>query len=75
MIPLYLFLAASSCLILIGAEPIHIPLVRRREPHTIEEYVNAGNALRDKYGYTHSPSKRQSPATIPLINQVILAVL
>ena len=74
MTPLYLSLVAFSCLVLAGAETFHIPLVRRREALTIEDYVNAGNALRDKYGYTHSPSKRQSSATIPLINQVILAL-
>ena len=74
MTPLYLSLVAFSCLALTGAETLHIPLVRRREALTIEDYVNAGNALRDKFGYNHSPSNRQSYATIPLINQVILAL-
>ena len=74
MIPLHLSLVALSCLILAGAEPFHIPLVRRREPLTIEDYVNAGNALRYKYGHTYSPSKRQNTDTIPLVNQVILVL-
>ena len=72
MIPLYLSLAAFSCLSLASAEPFHVPLMRRREPLSIEDYVNAGNALRIKYGDTSSLSKRQNTATIPIIDQVIL---
>jgi len=71
MIPLYLSLAAFSCLSFAGAEPFHVPLMRRREPLSIEDYVNAGNALRIKYGYVNSPSKRQNTATIPIVDQVI----
>ena len=72
MILLYLSLTAFSCLSFAGAEPFHVPLMRRREPLSIEDYVNAGNALRIKYGYVNSPSKRQNTATIPITDQVIL---
>ena len=74
MILLYLFLAAFSCLSFAGAEPFHVPLMRRREPLSIEDYANAGNALRIKYGYTSSPSKRQNTATIPIIDQVSITL-
>ena len=72
MIPLYLSLVAYSCFSFAGAEPSHAPTMRRREPRSIEDYVNAGNALRIKYGSTNSPSKRQNTATIPITDQVIL---
>lgn len=71
MIPLYLSLAAFSCLSFAGAEPFHIPLVRDRTPLSIEDYTHAADSLRYKYGYTHSStSKRQNTAAIPAINQV-----
>lgn len=71
MIPLYLSLAALSCLSFAGAEPFHIPLVRKRAPSSIHEYGVAADAMRFKYGYTHhSSSKRQNTAAIPVINQV-----
>ena len=73
MIPLYLSLGLVSCLSFAGAEPFHIPLVRSG-PRSIEDYVGAGNALRNKYGYTDSLSKRQNTAAVPIINQVILAL-
>ena len=65
MVPLHLSLVALSCLSLAGAEPLHIPLVRKREPLSIE---NAANALGNQFGSTDpSLSKRQD---ISLINQV-----
>jgi len=73
MIPLYLPIVAFSCLSFAGAEPFHVPMMRRREPLSIEDYMNAGNALRIKYGSTSSPSKRQNTA-IPIIDQVILTL-
>jgi hypothetical protein len=71
MIPLYLSLAALSCLSFAGAEPFHFPLTRRSNPLSMDDFVNAAHALRIKYGYTpSSPSKRQNTAGIPIINQV-----
>ena len=70
MIPLHLSLVALSCLGFVGAEPFHVPLVRKRNPTSVEDYANAANALRIKYGYTRSPSKRQNAAAIPITNQV-----
>lgn len=71
MIPIYLSLVVLSCLSFAGAEPFHIPLVRRRDPISVEEWGIAADALRNKYGYPHSsPSKRQDTAAIPIINQV-----
>jgi len=71
MAPLHLFLPALLCLSSVSADPFHIPLVRRRDPISVEEYGIAADALRIKYGYPHSStSKRQNPATIPVINQV-----
>ena len=71
MIPLYLTLAALSCLSFAGAEPFHMPLVRKRTPVSIEEYAHAADALKSKYGHSHSStSKRQNTAAIPIINQV-----
>jgi len=75
MIPLYLSLTALSCLTFAGAvpfhTPLHIPLVVKREPLSLEKYGIAADALRTKYGIPHSsPSKRQDAAGIPLINHV-----
>ena len=71
MVPLFLSLAALSCLGFAGAEPFHIPLVRRHNPLSVEEYAAAADALRSKYHFTHTPnSKRQNTAAIPIINQV-----
>lgn len=71
MISLYLSLAAVSCLSFAGAEPFHIPLVRKSTPGTEYNYGAAADALRMKYGYSHSSaSKRQNTAAIPVINQV-----
>jgi len=72
MIPLYLSLAAVSCLSFAGAEPFHIPLVRKSAPGTEYNYGAAADALRHKYGYPDrsSASKRQNTAAIPVINQV-----
>ena len=71
MIPLHLSLAALSCLSFAGAEPFHIPLVRKNVPHSIDHYAYAADALRGKYGFTHSShSKRQNTAAIPIVNQV-----
>ena len=70
MIPLYLSLVALSCLSLAGAEPFHMPLVRKRAPLSTQGYGNAADALRRKYGYNHpSSSKRQNTVDIPVINQ------
>jgi len=71
MIPLYLSLAAVSCLSFAGAEPFHIPLVRKSPSGTEFNYGAAADALRDKYGYSRpSATKRQNTAAIPVINQV-----
>jgi len=71
MISLYLSLVALSCLSFVGAEPSHIPLVRRRDPISVEGYRIAADALRFKYGYPRSStSKRQNAVAIPLTNQV-----
>ena len=72
MIPLYLSLVALSCLSFAGAEPFHIPLVRKRgDPLTVDEWGVAADALRYKYGYPpSSPLKRQNTAAISVINQV-----
>jgi len=71
MIPLYLSLAAVSCLSFAGAEPFHIPLVRKSNSFTEHDYGVAADALRAKYGFKHSStSKRQNTAAIPVINQV-----
>jgi len=72
MVPLYLSLAALSCLGFAGAEPFHIPLVRKRSPTSVDEYAGAADALRSKYHYHSSTTKRQNTAGIPVINQVRL---
>jgi len=75
MISLYLSLTALSCLSFAGAvpfhNPLHIPLVVKREPLSFEEYGIAAEALRIKYGFLHSsPSKRQDTTGIPITNHV-----
>ena len=71
MIPLHLSLAALSCLSFAGAEPFHIPLVRKRTPLTVDELPGAADGLRNKYNIaSSSASKRQTTAAIPVINQV-----
>lgn len=71
MIPLYVSLVALSCLSFAGAEPFHVPLMRKRTPTTMDGYIVAAEALRIKYGLTpSSPSKRQNTAAVPVINQV-----
>lgn len=75
MLPLSLSLVVLSCLSFAGAEPFHVPLLRKRAPVSIEDYANAAVALRGKYGYTNTTSdfptsKRQNTAAVPIINQV-----
>ena len=69
MTPLYLSLAALSCLSFAGAEPFHMPLVRNGAPLSTQGYGDAADALRRKYRYNYpSTSKRQNTAAIPLVN-------
>ena len=71
MIPLYLSLAALSCLSFAGAEPFHIPLVKKRSALSVNDYAIAADVSRIKYGYPHSStSKRQNTAAVSVINQV-----
>jgi len=77
MISFYLFLTTLSCLTLVGAvpfaAPLHIPLVMKREPLSVDEYWAAADALRVKYGVPYSSlSKRHntSIASIPITNRV-----
>lgn len=72
MIPLTLSLVALSCLSFAGAEPVHVSLTRKRAPMTVDDYGVAADSLRSKYGFGpgSTPSKRQSTAAVPIINQV-----
>jgi len=71
MVPLLLSLAALSCISFAGAEPFHIPLVKKRDPFPARDWGVAADALRTKYGIPNSsPSKRQNTAAVPVINQV-----
>jgi len=68
MIPFHLSLAALSCLSFVSAEPLHIPLVRKRDPVSVDEWGAVVDALESKNGYPYaSPSKRQNAAAIPII--------
>jgi len=75
MIPLYLSLTALSCLTLTSAvpfpAPLHIPLVVKRGPLSVDEYWIAADALKVKYGVPYSSlSKRHNAAAIPITNRV-----
>ena len=72
MIPLSLSLVAFSCLSFAGAEPLHMPLMRKRTPLTVDDYGLAADSLRFKYGYNSgsTTSKRQNSAAVSIINQV-----
>ena len=71
MVPLYFSLVALSYLGFAGAEPFHVPLVRKSHTHTVDDYAIAADALRNKYGHTHSSaSKRQNTGGFSVINQV-----
>jgi hypothetical protein len=58
-------------------DPIHIPMSRRRNarrgdsPVDLDHYVNAANALRQKYNIGSPMSRRAAQtAAIPITNQV-----
>jgi len=76
MVPIYLSLAALSYLTFAGAvpfhaAPLHIPLVVKRKPLSVDEYWIAADALRVKYGVPYSSlSKRHQTAAIPITNRV-----
>lgn len=72
MVPLYLSLAALSCLSFASAEPLHVPLTRKRAPSTMDDLAASADFTRSKYGLNSvsTPSKRQSSAAVPIINQV-----
>lgn len=76
MIPLYLSLAALSCLNFAGAVPFHIsardglhlPLVVKRGPISAEEFIIVASNLRDKYGYPRSSLSKR--ADVPIADDV-----
>ena len=75
MVSLYLSLTALLCLGFAGAvpfpAPLHIPLVVKRGPLSVDEYWIAADALKVKYGVPYSSlSKRQTTAAIPITNRV-----
>ena len=72
MFPLSLSLVALSCLSFTGAEPLHLPLMRKRTSSTVDNLATSADLVRYKYGI-HSdstPSKRQTISKVQIINEV-----
>lgn len=65
-LPLYLSLAALSCLSFASAELLHIPLMRVRAPRapSTEDYANAAGSLRNKYGHSLSLASKRQDGTV-----------
>jgi len=62
-----------SCLAFVVADALHIPVVRRSSPKTVEDY---GHAADKKYRYQPvSSRKRQQSVGISLINHVLLRLV
>lgn len=66
-------MAVLSSLGFAGAEPFRMPLVKKRDPISAEEWGIAADALRSKYGYP--PPHPQNARTPPLSRSSTRSVL